>query len=35
MDVLKALLDRYELEAPEDYAKDNDLYVQLKAEMDK
>jgi len=35
MDAIKALLDRYNIQAPSDYAKDNDLYNTLKAQIDK
>jgi hypothetical protein len=35
MDAIKTLLDRYNISAPSDYAKDNDLYTQLKATIDK
>jgi len=34
MDALKVLLDRYDIDAPSDYAKDNDLYVTLKNKID-
>jgi len=34
MDTLKVLLDRYDIDAPSDYAKDNDLYVTLKNKID-
>jgi len=34
MDALKVLLDRYGIEAPSDYAKDNDLFVTLKNKID-
>jgi len=34
MDALKALLDRYGVEPPADYAKDNELYTELKAQID-
>jgi hypothetical protein len=34
MDTIQVLLDRYNIEAPSDYAKDNDLYTQLKAKID-
>jgi len=34
MDTIKVLLDRYNIEAPSDYAKDNDLYVTLKNKVD-
>ena len=35
MDAVKALLDRYNISAPTDYAKDNELYNTLKANIDK
>jgi hypothetical protein len=34
MDILKVLLDRYNIAAPSDYAKDNELYKTLKAKID-
>ena len=34
MDTLQVLLDRYNIDAPSDYAKDNDLYVTLKNKID-
>jgi len=34
MDAVKALLDRYGIAAPSDYAKDNELYDTLKAKVD-
>ena len=34
MDTLQVLLDRYDVDAPSDYAKDNDLYVTLKNKID-
>ena len=34
MDAIKVLLDRYDIEAPSDYAKDNDLFVTLKNKID-
>jgi hypothetical protein len=35
MDAIKVLLDRYNITAPTDYAKDNELYKILKAKIDK
>ncbi len=34
MDAIKVLLDRYNITPPSDYAADNDLYVQLKSQID-
>ena len=33
MDAIQTLLDRYNIAPPSDYAKDNDLYVQLKSQI--
>jgi len=34
MDAIKVLLDRYNIEAPSDYAADNELYNTLKDKID-